>query len=121
MEYISLVLNAILGGGFLVTLITLRSTRKKASAEAKGSELDNVQEAIGIWREMAENLKKELSESRAENDVLQIEMRKEIEGLRKAISKLSTINNKMLKLLDKITPENIDSMIKQIKEIHNEG
>lgn len=120
-NYISLILNAILGGGFLVTFVTLRSTRKKASAEAKGSELDNIQEAIGIWREMAENLRKELAESRAENDVMAHEMRKEIEALRKAVAKLTTVNNKMLKLLDKITPENIDSMIKQIKQIHDEN
>lgn len=121
MEYVSLVLNAILGGGFLVTLLTLRSTRKKAAYEAKGKELDNVQEAIGIWREMAENLRKELAESRAENDTLQHEMRKEIESLRKAVGRLSTINSKMVKLLDKITPENLEVMVKQIKELHNES
>lgn len=121
LEYISFVLNAVLGGGFLVSLLTLRSTRKKAKAEAKANELDNVQEAITIWREMAANLKSELAQSRKENDALVNEMRKEIESLRRAVSRLTTVNNKMLKLLDKITPDNLETMVEQIKELHNEN
>lgn len=117
MELISLVLNAVLGGGLLVTLFTLRSTRKKASEEAKASELDNVQDAIAIWRETAETLQKELEQSRERHQSVQ----KEIESLRRAVTRLTSVNNKMVKLLDKITPENLDSMVEQIKKIHNEN
>jgi len=114
-------LNAILGGSLLVTLFTLRSTRKKANSEAKAKELDNVQEAITIWRNMAENLKKELEDSRQKYYDTNAKMQKEVEGLRRAVSRLTTVNNKMVKLLDKITPENLDSMVEQIKKIHNES
>ncbi len=113
-QIISLLLNAILGGSLIVTLVTLRATKNKANAEAKGSELDNVQEAITIWREMAENLKKELESSR-ENYT---EMNKQVESLKRAVSRLTNVNNKMVILLDKITPENLDIMVQQIKEIH---
>jgi predicted nucleic acid-binding Zn-ribbon protein len=120
-QYISLILNAILGGGFIASLVNLRSTKKKAASEAKSKELDNVQEAIGIWREMAEGLKKELEETRAENADFSSKMQKEIETLRKAVCRLTTVNNKMVKLLDKITPANLEEMVTQIKMIHDEN
>ncbi len=121
MELVSLILNLVLGGGLIGSLVTLRAKKKKASAEAKASELDNVQEAITIWREMAENLRKELEASRKENELVTEQMRKEVESLRRAVSRLTSVNNKMVKLLDKITPENLDSMVEQIKKIHNEN
>ncbi len=121
MEILSLVLNALLGGSLIVTLVTIRPTRKKAFAEAKASELDNVQEVIGIWRQAVENLKVELADSRQKNEAMNASMQKEIESLRKAVARLTTINNRMVKLLDKITPENLDSMVEQIKKIHDEG
>ena len=40
------------GGGFFGWFFT----RKKSNADAKGSELENVEHAIKIWRETAENL-----------------------------------------------------------------
>lgn len=117
MEIISLIANVLFGGGLIVTLLTLRSTKKKAGAEAKSKELDNVQEAITIWREMAESLKLELQSSR-ENYA---EMTKQVERLKCAVTRLTTVNNKMVKLLDKITPDNLDSMVKEIKKIHDEN
>lgn len=117
MELVSLILNLVLSGGLIGTLVTLKSTKKKAGAEAKASELDNVQEAITIWREMAENLRKELAASHENYE----EMSRQVESLRRAVSRLTTVNNKMVKLLDKITPENLDSMVEQIKQIHNEN
>lgn len=120
MEIVSLILNALLGGGLLVTLVTLRATKNKANADAKGSELDNVQEAITIWREMSKKLHEELTVSREESEQMAIQMHKEIESLRRAVSRLTSVNNKMVKLLDKITPENLNDMVKKIKDIHDE-
>lgn len=116
-KILSLILNGLLGSGFVITLFTLRPIKRKAKADATGSELDNVQEAITIWREMAEKMHKELEEAKERNE----KMFKELESLRRAVSRLTTVNNKMVKLLDKITPENLDSMIEQIKQIHNEN
>lgn len=114
MELISLILNLVLSGGLIVTLVTLRSTKQKASAEAKGSELDNIQDAISIWREMATNLRQELSQSKDDYKSVSIQL----ENLRKEVAKLTRINGQMVKLLDKITPENLETMIQQIKSIH---
>ena len=121
MELISLILNAILGGSLIVTLVTLRATRLKATADAKGSELDNVQEAITIWREMAETLKSELEASRKKYEETTEQMHKEVESLRRAVTRLTYVNNKMVKLLDKITPDNLETMVEQIKQLHNEN
>ncbi len=120
MNILSFVLNAILGTGF-IALVTLRSTKKKAASEAKAKELDNVQEAIGIWRQMAEDLKNELDTSRANYEKNASDMKRELESLRRAVTRLTSVNNKMVKLLDKITPENLDDMVKQIKKIHDES
>lgn len=117
MEHVSIILNAVFGGGFLITLLTLRSTKAKAVSDAKAKELDNVQEAITIWREMAEGLKTELTASHENYK----EITKQVESLKRAVCRLTSVNNKMVKLLDKITPENLDEMVKQIKEIHDES
>lgn len=74
---VSLVLNAIFGGGFLVTIMTLRSERKKANAQAKEAELDTIEKGTEIlMNNIVTPLKKEL-----------YEVRKEIKRLRRAIDK----------------------------------
>lgn len=45
------------GGGFFGWFFT----RKKTNAEAKGSELENVEQAIKIWRETAERLEQKVT------------------------------------------------------------
>jgi predicted RNase H-like nuclease (RuvC/YqgF family) len=123
-ELISLILNIVFGGGFLLTAVTLRAQKKKADAEAKNSELDNVQEAIKIWREMAESLKAERDEyKQSYTEVLRhnSEMEEQVEAIRKELTRLTNINSKMVKLLDKITAENLSEMIETIKKLHNEN
>ena len=116
MEYLGIIAS-LLGGGFIGNFFTLKFTRLKAKSEAFAYELDNTQEAIKIWRETAEALKSEISELRKKNESMQ----KELECLRKAVNRLTTINNRMVKLLDKITPENLETMVEQIKKMHDES
>jgi chromosome segregation ATPase len=118
-QLISVFLNLLLGGGFLVTLLTLRSQKKKAGAEAKGAEataksteLDNVEEAIKIWREMAIEMK-------GQRDAALIsfsEISKQVEALRKDVRKLNCTNQKILDLLDQISHENLEKTVKEIKD-----
>ena len=112
---ISLLLNLVFGGGFITTLVTLKSSAKKADADVKTTELDNVQEAVKIWRETAETFKSELDSYRAN----QKEMTLQMECLRKEVAKLSTINCKMVKLLDKINTDNLEQIVEQIKKMHD--
>lgn len=111
------VFSALFGGG-IGSVITFKATRKKAGAEAKGAEataesteLDNVEKAIKIWREMAESLKTELENSRSKYD----EVTRQVIDLKKAVDRLNSSNQRILKLLDRISPENMDKLIAEIK------
>lgn len=66
-DVISLVLNLVLGGGLLVTLLTLRSQRKLADEQAKGAELDNDSKASETLMEyVVRPLKSEMTSLRRE-------------------------------------------------------
>jgi len=121
MSYLAIILSSLLSGG-IVSIAVLRFTRRKAAAEAvlketevKTSELDNVQEAVKIWRETAESFREELKAS-------QENFSKQVELLKKEVSRLTRIQAKIVILLDRITPENLENMVAQIKnEIHHEN
>ena len=125
LSIISIVLNGLLGGGFFIQFVTLRSLRVKAQAEADTAsantdsvELENVNKAITIWREMAESLKLELKESRAKYS----EVAMQVEALRKEVAKVNNTSNKILRLLDRITIDNLEKIVEAIKsEINEKG
>jgi predicted RNase H-like nuclease (RuvC/YqgF family) len=131
MDWIELliVVFGFVGSGYgLYGLVTVKSQQRKAEAEAnkvreevKTNELDNVQEAIKIWREMAESLKAERDEykqSYLEVQKHNADMAEQLEAIRKELTRLTNINSKMVKLLDKITPENLSEMVDTIKKLH---
>lgn len=110
-ETISLVLNFLLGGGLIVTLITLKSTKKQAEADAqkalaiaKASEIENVDAAVKIWRELAENM--------AER---QAGLSEQVEELSVEVRRLKNATNRVVRLLDRITPENLSEMVEKIR------
>lgn len=112
MEMISLVLNLVLGGGLIVTIATLRSQKIAASAnaqiaveEARADEIKNVESAIKIWREMAECMADKY-------DSMSIQ----VDNLTREVARLNRINNRIVNLLDKITPENMEHIVAQIKD-----
>lgn len=117
------------GSGYgIYGVVTIKAQRRKAEEEAnkvrgevKTNELDNVQEAIKIWREMAESLKAERDEYKRSYIEVQkhnAEMSKQMDAIRKELTRLTNINSKMVKLLDKITPENLSEMVETIKKMH---
>ncbi|MEJ5316780.1 MAG: hypothetical protein WHS63_07215 [Tenuifilum sp.] len=84
---------------------------RKAEAEAKASELDVIEDAIKIWRELAEDLKKEVQRLSDDNKALKCE-----------VGKLRLINNKILRALDKINADNAEMVVNQLKkDIGNES
>lgn len=110
-EIVSLILNLALGGGLVVTVATLKATKREADAraekvraEASANEIQNVEAAIKIWRDMAESM----AERHA---ALMIQ----VEELRKEVGRLKLINNRIVKLLDRITPENLMETVEKIK------
>jgi flagellar motility protein MotE (MotC chaperone) len=119
---ISTVINLVLGGGFVLTFLTLRAQRKKATAEAAGAEaqaesieLDNVEKAVRIWREIAEGVTAELKQQRAFND----QLNQKLEALQKQVEALNCQNKRIVKLLDKITHENLAEVVNQMKDVLN--
>ena len=83
------------GGGFFTWLFA----RKKNNAEAKGSELENVEQAIKIWRETAMELSKRVDE-----------LSKEVEELR---NDLITVHRENKALKDYLYKRGIDFKIIQ--------
>lgn len=72
LEIISVLLNAVTGTGLIVSLVTLRSQRRKAKSDADGAELNLAKEYVG---EFTENIVEPL--------------RKEMRGLRRTVRNLT--------------------------------
>lgn len=127
MELISLLLNLVLGGGFFISLLTIRAQRKKANAEAKGAdanaestELDNVSKAISIWRESAqasENRYKELLENYISIASKMTGMECKMTELETTVKKLTATNNLILKILKEINHDNLEQKKQEAKDI----
>ena len=125
MELIMLILNLLLGGGLILTLITLRSYKMKTRGEAlqataqaevvrqqaDSAEIDNVDKIAKMWREQAEsfeNLWKTKEEQLKSLCTI-------VEELKGEVHRLVTINTKIVKSLDKINADNYEKIIEQIK------
>lgn len=125
LEIISLILNLVLGTGLIATLLTLSETKRKAAYDAdlaKGNadekEIENVDKAIKIWREIAESMgvrNQELINQNSELIRQRDELTDKIDKLDKQVTKLTAVNNKIVRLLDHITPENMVAKINEIK------
>ena len=76
LNLISLILNALLTSGMVVTLFTLRSTRKKAKAEAKSAEIDNAQRLVENFDTfIVKPLKDQVDELKNSVQILQMAIR----------------------------------------------
>ena len=64
---ISLILNALLGGSFIITLVQLKGKHRESIADAKGKELANISLEMDIlFKSVVTPLKAELNEVRLE-------------------------------------------------------
>ncbi len=73
------VISFVLSGSAISVFVTLRATRRKATAEAQEIELRNDKEVLEQWQTyIGEPLKKEINK-----------LRKDVRNLNKAISKIS--------------------------------
>lgn len=120
LNIISLVFSTILGGGWLINLLTAKIQIGKAKAEQKGieatvegSEIDNVEKAVAIWRGLAESMEVRNGQMQKNYDNLL----SEVQLLRQDVKRQSTIINKILRLLDSIDHTNLEQKIKECKDI----
>lgn len=118
-ELISTLINVVLGGGLFVTMLTLRSQKKKVAAEAslaeavaESSELDNAEKIARMWRENFEALNLELKDTR----LRAAEMALQVEALRKEVEKLTRIQNKIANLLNTIEHPNVAKIKEELQK-----
>lgn len=100
-QYISLILNLLLGGGFVTTLFMLRTQKRQAMASVRSSEIDNLDKVAKIWRESLEAREKYF-----EDEVGKLFSR--IKEMEATIQKLTRTNQQILKLLKEINHENLE-------------
>ncbi len=118
-ELISTLVNVVLGGGLFVTMLTLRSQKKKVAAEAKSAEaaaesaeLNNAENLARMWRENFEVLNVELKDTR----LRAAEMALQVEALRKEVEKLTRIQNKIANLLNTIEHPNVAKIKEELQK-----
>lgn len=131
-EVISLLLNLVLGGGFIFTFLTLHSYKIKARGEAlqataqaevvkqqaDSAEIDNVEKIAKMWREQA--LAFETLWKSKEDQMKALTLT--VEELKNEVHRLVGINTKIVKSLDKINADNYEKIIEQIKaDIHSDS
>ena len=140
MEYISVIINFILGGG-LIILFTLKPTLRKANAEAnnsvmavesseadvEGKRIANVSASLDIWQKSAEMSEKraEAAEQRAdaaEQRACAIadkydKLAEEVSLLRNEVKQLTSTNKRIIKILDSINHDNLEQKKQEAKDI----
>ena len=60
----------VLTGGGIVSIFTIPQIVKKAKAEARASEIDNVKQAVESWKEIANERQEEVNNIREQSDRL---------------------------------------------------
>lgn len=95
-EIVGLVFGSVLGGQWLVNLLTVKSQKKKAAAEAETPEIDNAVKLVALY----ENYAKLKSESDGEQIKI---LSGEVTGLKLQITGLSGVIGKMDKTMNHMT------------------
>lgn len=100
-DYISLIINLVLGGGFITTLVQLRAQKRLGMANARSSEIDNLDRVAKIWRESLESREKYFEEEMSS-------LRLKMGVMETTIRSLSTTNKQILKILKEINHDNLE-------------
>lgn len=126
-QIISLVCNVVFGGGFIAAMVTLKSTKQKAAAEVDTLTIGNTKEIVELWREYSavksaedkaqfEAMTNHFKQMLEEKEKSDIEKSKQIDALTKEVAKLNRSQKKILELLNKISHENLEQIVGEIKE-----
>lgn len=105
-EIVSLAANALLGGGLVVTLATLRHKRRAAEQDAEKLALDNSERALRLYSEyFTRPLKEEvarlydkLDQAAAENRRLAAEIESLKRENRRLVNEVSSLNRRIVAL-----------------------
>lgn len=110
---ISGVINAVLGGGLIITLRTLKSKTKEAEANAKmaGANADSIE-----IRNVSD-LTKNLIESTTQFDKKLDEYRKKLDLQDQELLQLKSINRQIVMLIEQLTPANIEFVVTEVRNL----
>ncbi|OJV39322.1 MAG: hypothetical protein BGO29_07485 [Bacteroidales bacterium 36-12] len=111
-QYISLILNLVLGGGFITTVVMLRAQKRQGMAAAQKSEIDNLERVAGIWRKSLEEREKFFEEEMAS-------LRRKIGEMEATIRGLTSTNKQILKILKDINHDNLEQKKEEAKTLAN--
>lgn len=70
MTITNILLIAVSSVSVVINLLLFKHSRKKAKADAYGSEINNAAKVIKIWRDLTEELRSEVAELKKEVDSL---------------------------------------------------
>ena len=118
-EVISLILNVLFGGGLWLSLIQIKQIKeqkdeeirrlkadtKQVAVDTEKTEIQNIENLARMWREQAELLEKKLDA-----------MQGKIDKLEYNLLKMNILNNKIYRLLDKVSRENWEQLVEQVKD-----
>lgn len=118
-EIISLALNVLFGGGLWLSLVQIKQIREQKDEEIRRlkvdtkqvvvdierTEIQNIENLARMWREQAELLERKLDA-----------MQTKIDKLEGDLLKMNKLNNKIYKLLDKVSRENWEQLVEQVKD-----
>lgn len=118
-EIISLVLNVLFGGGLWLSLVQIKQIKeqkdeeirrlkvdtKQVAVDTERAEIQNIENLARMWREQAELLEKKLDA-----------MQGKIDKLEYNLLKMNILNNKIYRLLDKVSRENWEQLVEQVKD-----
>lgn len=126
-EKILLLVATILGGNWIINLLTLKSQKKKAAAEAsgadattEGSELDNMGKAIKIWREIAETSEaryKALLDNYITLTTQMTGLQSKMSEMETTVKQLTSTNKLILKILKDINHDNLEQKKQEANDI----
>ena len=136
-EVISLVLNFILGGG-LLTVITVKSLRKKADgdasqsvaqakvieAQAENQQIENMTKIAEAWEKQTAALEERLKFKDEQHDAISRQMTElsaKVESLTKEVASWRKLTKRMVDLIDKVTPDTLEETKQTIKQLHDES
>lgn len=123
MEWISLIVTFVLGGG-IMAVFTIKPQKQKVVAEAKeiearaeSSEIDNADKVAKMWREYAES-----SDARYQATITSLtatisKMQSQMNDMETTVKKLTATNNQILKILKEINHDNLEQKKQEAKDI----
>ena len=116
MEWISLLVTFLLGGG-VMALLTIKPQKRKVEAEADQASATADTTKIQNLGQIAEEWKKFAEESELRYSSMNKLMQNQIETLQVEVAKLSKQLNQILKIIKEINHDNLEQKKQEAKDI----